>query len=226
MFPRRIEAVTEPGAKPAPLPSNEIERLLELQAFRILDTLPEQPYDDITALAAEICGTPIALVSLVDEKRQWFKSRVGLDVPELSRDVAFCAYAILDASEPLVVPDATADERFRTNPLVTGEPGIRFYAGAPLVTRTGNAVGTLCVIDREHRDLTAAQLRALTVLARRVVAELEINGLRNENEELRQQVAAARMALATLANVESGHQTIAFQFLDQWPDLPIRQADH
>lgn len=218
--------MTEPVARPAPLPDNEVERLLELQAFRILDTLPEQPYDDITALAAEICGTPIALVSLVDEKRQWFKSRVGLDVPEMSRDVAFCAYAILDTSEPLVVLDATADERFRTNPLVTGEPGIRFYAGAPLITRTGNAVGTLCVIDREHRDLTAAQLRALTVLARRVVAELEINAQRNENEELRQQVAAARMALGTLARVESGHQAIARQFLARWPDLPIRQADH
>lgn len=211
--------------RPAPTPVNEAERLAELRSFRVLDTLPEQPYDDITALAAQICDTPLALVSLIDEGRQWFKSRVGVDAPEMSRDIAFCAYAILDTSEPLIVPDATADERFQQNPLVTSKPGIRFYAGAPLVTRTGNAVGTLCVMDHETRRLTGAQFRALTVLARRVVAELEIGGLRRENEELRQQVIAARFAFETMVKAGSGHQAIARDLLDQWPAVPTRRAD-
>jgi diguanylate cyclase (GGDEF)-like protein/PAS domain S-box-containing protein len=157
----------------APLPANEPARLDALRRFGVLDTPPEQGFDDLTRLAATICGTPIALVSLVDEHRQWFKSCVGLDATETPRDAAFCAHAI-HRPELLVVPDATADERFADSPLVTGEPHIRFYAGMPLTTSDGLAVGTLCVIDRTPRTLTPAQEDALRALARQVVAQLRL----------------------------------------------------
>ncbi len=157
----------------APLPENEAARLESLHRYAILDTLPEQEFDDLSRLAALICGTPIALVSLVDENRQWFKAKVGIEDTETPRDIAFCAHAIQD-SGVLVVPDALADERFRSNPLVTGNPNVRFYAGAPLCTAEGYALGTLCVIDRVPRELSADQLEALKALSRLVVNELEL----------------------------------------------------
>jgi PAS domain S-box-containing protein len=157
----------------APLPENEAARLESLHRYAILDTLPEQEFDDLSRLAALICGTPIALVSLVDENRQWFKAKVGIEDTETPRDIAFCAHAI-HASSVMVVPDALADERFRSNPLVTGNPNVRFYAGAPLRTPEGYALGTLCVIDRVPRELSADQLEALTALSRLVVNELEL----------------------------------------------------
>ena len=156
------------------LPANEADRLAALEAYAILDTLPEQEYDDITYLAAQICGAPIALVSLIDGERQWFKSRLGLDVSETSRDLAFCAHAILDPEHMLVVRDAQNDARFRNNPLVTGSPDIRFYAGSPLVTSSGAGLGTLCVIDRVPRELSRAQAHALEALSRQVMALLEL----------------------------------------------------
>lgn len=158
----------------APIPENEEARLEELESYEILDTLPEQEFDDITYLASYICETPIALMSLVDRDRQWFKSSIGLDVPETHRDLAFCAHAVWDPSEILVVEDAASDHRFSNNPLVRNDPQIRFYAGAPLLTSKGNALGTLCVIDRVPREMSQEQLDSLAALSRMVMAHLEM----------------------------------------------------
>lgn len=158
----------------APIPENEEQRLEELYSYDILDTMPEEMFDDITALASYICQTPVALMSLVDRDRQWFKSSVGLDVPETHRDLAFCAHAVWDPSETLVVEDAAHDNRFSNNPLVRSDPPIRFYAGAPLMTSSGNAMGTLCVIDRVPRELVQDQLDSLEALSRMVMAQLEM----------------------------------------------------
>jgi GAF domain-containing protein len=157
----------------APLPSNEAERLAALKAYHILDTGTEQSYDDITALAAHICKVPIAMISLVDEVRQWFKSRLGVEQQQTPREVAFCAHAILQ-NEPFIVSDATKDRRLADSALVTGEPHIRFYAGIPLINPEGLALGTLCVVDRQPRQLSAEQLKALQALSRQVMALLEL----------------------------------------------------
>jgi GAF domain-containing protein len=153
-------------------PRNEEARVAALEKYAILDTDPEAAFDDLTLLASFVCKTPIALISLIDEERQWFKSKVGLTLSETSRDVAFCAKAILQ-SDILEVQDATQDERFRDNPFVVAEPNIRFYAGAPLITEDGYALGTLCVIDQKPRELEAEQREALKALSRLVVAQLE-----------------------------------------------------
>jgi GAF domain-containing protein len=142
--------------------------------YDVLDTLPEAAFDDIVFLASVICETPIALISLVDESRQWFKARVGFEVEETSREVAFCAHAILKPEEILVVPDALEDPRFATNPMVTDSPGIRFYAGVPLKSPHGLPLGTLCIMDHAPRRLTAEQGRALAALSREVMVHLEL----------------------------------------------------
>ena len=161
--------------------ANETERLGALRKYRILDTEPERAFDDLAELASQICGTPIALISLVDENRQWFKSHVGVAATETSRSVSICSHAI-QQRDLFIVPDALEDARFRDNPLVREEPRVRFYAGAPLVTPEGNALGTLCVLDRQPRTLTDGQKAALEALRRQVEAQLE---LRRNLDELR-----------------------------------------
>lgn len=151
---------------------DEAGRLKALDMYAILDSEPERYFDDLVLLASHICGTPIALMSLVDEDRQWFKSKIGLPISETPRDVAFCAKAI-EQPDVFVVPDAMQDSRFRDNPLVLGEPHIRFYAGAPLINEEGYALGTLCVIDQEPREFTAEQKEALQALSRLAMAQLE-----------------------------------------------------
>src|SRR2546421_10612673 len=154
-------------------PHNEAHRLTTLRRFDLLATLPEQALDDLTALAAYICGTPISLISLVDEKRQWFKSKVGWAANETPRELSFCAHAILQP-DLFIVPDTAKDDRFVDNPLVTEDPRIRFYAGAPLIASDGQAVGTLCIVDRVPRELSAVQQESLRALARQVMAQLEL----------------------------------------------------
>jgi len=166
-------------------PPNEEARLQALQRYEILDTDSEKEFDDLTLLASHICGVPIAMISLVDENRQWFKSKIGMTTSETSRDIAFCAHGILQA-EVFVIKDTQADARFAANPLVTGNPKIRFYAGAPLVTSDGHALGMICVNDQVPRELSSAQLEALQALSRQVVAQLE---LRRSTNELRRTIA-------------------------------------
>jgi PAS domain S-box-containing protein len=183
----------------APLPPDESARLQALRDYDILDTAAETEFDDIAELGAQICGTPIALITLVDENRQWFKSKVGLKEESTSRDVAFCAHALL-SPEILQVPDALADGRFADGPLVTGEPGIRFYAGAPLITPEGHTLGTLCVIDRVPRRLTAKQAHTLQVLSRHVMTQLQLR--RHLREKVRTE-SDLRASLAHQAKVET-----------------------
>jgi two-component system cell cycle sensor histidine kinase/response regulator CckA len=206
-------------------PENEKKRLKVLWQYDVLDTVPEAVFDDLTELAANICEAPIALISLVDEKRQWFKSKVGTTVNETTRDVSFCAHAI-QQSDLFIIPDATRDERFARNPLVTSDPKIRFYAGAPLITPDGYALGTLCVIDKVPRELRTEQKQALRILARHVISQLELRrrtheasaGQKNDQaqEELvrvKAELAEARRELAK--NNNAGANT---------PNKPIKRS--
>ena len=151
------------------LPYNEPDRQRELDAMRLIELLPQAVYDDIAKLASSACGTPVALVSLLDRERQWFKAHIGTDEKETSRDIAFCEHAIRQPTRLLEVKDARVDQRFAANPLVTAGPGIRFYAGMPLVTPSGHAVGTVCVWDTAPRELEDEQREALAALARLTV---------------------------------------------------------
>jgi len=168
-FPNKIDALCMVN-----LPNSEQQRLAALHSYQILDTDIEQDYDELTALAAAICGAPIALISLVDSKRQWFKSHKGLDVNETERSMSFCAHAIRNPDELMQVENAQMDERFKDNPLVTGDPRIAFYAGMPLIDDAGHALGTLCVIDNQPRQLNETQQQALTTLSKQVVNKLTL----------------------------------------------------
>ena len=160
------------------MPSNsetrEANRLAALEALHVLDSTPEKEYDDLTRIAARICGTPVSAIALIDVERQWFKSRVGIETAETPREFSFCAHAIQKPEQVMVVDDATRDERFMDNPFVTAANGVRFYAGAPLVTTSGHAVGALCVADWRPREIDAAQVDLLQFLAQQVVCQLEI----------------------------------------------------
>ncbi len=234
--------------------AKETLRLSKLNGYAILDTPSELVYDDITALAAQICATPIALVSLIDGHRQWFKAKVGIDVSETPRKIAFCDRTI-QQSDILVVEDAQQDARFQNNPLVTGAPHIRFYAGAPLITPDGHALGSLCVIDYKPRRLSASQLRGLQVLSRQVVAQMELalqsNQLSLANTQLEQRVNERTARLTSVLNrllkaqnkllkreaalrhsslhdplTELPNRSYFSQRLDQAIQLASRQPDH
>ncbi len=171
----------------APIPANEDKRLQKLKSYNILDTPSENDYDELVQLASQICETPISLMTLVDEDRQWFKSKVGLEVPESSREISFCGHAIHE-EEVFLIEDATKDLRFQDNPLVTADPNIQFYAGVPLKTPDGFNIGTLCIIDHKPRKLNQVQLNALKVLARQIVNHLElrlqVNEIKNAYSDL------------------------------------------
>ncbi|MEP6662040.1 MAG: GAF domain-containing protein [Verrucomicrobiota bacterium] len=182
-------------------PTNEKRRLEVLWQYDVMDSVPESSFDDLTELAAEICGAPMATITLIDEHRQWFKSKIGLSASETSRDISFCAHT-MQGEDLMIVPDATKDERFATNPLVTGAPNIRFYAGAPLINPDGVPLGSLCVLDSTPRELNPAQKRALKILARQVMALLELRRKtlqqkkqdRSENNRLAQDHRAAALS--------------------------------
>lgn len=184
--------------KIAPLPDNEAARLEALRQYQILDTAPEQVYDDITKLVTFICGTPMAQLSLVDKDRQWFKSKVGLDESQTPRDIAFCAHTILQ-TDPLIVNDATQDDRFRDSPLVTEPPHVRFYAGVPLMNPKGFALGSLCAVDRKPRELSGGQVVALEALGRQVVMLFELRRVAAELAGAAAQVKTLRGMLPICA---------------------------
>ena len=156
----------------APQPDDELARHVALRQYHILDTPPEETFDRLTDLAARICGTPMAIINLIDDSRQWFKAKVGLELSEMPRQVGLCPHAI-QQRDLFIVEDTSQDPRFAHDPVVTSYPYVRFYAGAPLVTPQGHAIGMLCVIDHAPRQLRQEQAAALRLLARQVIVQLE-----------------------------------------------------
>ncbi|HLG42000.1 MAG TPA: GAF domain-containing protein, partial [Planctomycetota bacterium] len=179
---------------PPEIPKDESTRLEALRRYKILDTASEEAFEDIVRVAAQVCCTPIALVSLVDRDRQWFKASVGMNLPETPREIGFCAHAIL-SPEPLVVPDTTADRRFCENPLVTSDPKVRFYAGIPLTTPEGQRIGALCVIDHVPRRLTTPQLEAMRVLSHTVMTQLELRRSLGEQQKIEREIRSINSTL-------------------------------
>ena len=217
--------------KNAPIPANESARQARLDQLGVLDTLPQPAFDRITELAAQICNTPVALITLVDHDRQWFKSRLGVELAQTGRDVSFCGHAILHPDQVMVVEDASQDARFADNPLVLGDPQIRFYAGAPIVTEDGLALGTVCVIDRRARVLEPAQRAALSSLSTLVASLLEHERLQRE-EAQRNSVEERRRHQISQALLRAGRELKSFvdpnyvyqfanpAYLDYWQRRP------
>ncbi|MDQ3394716.1 MAG: ATP-binding protein [Bacteroidota bacterium] len=181
-------------------PKNEKERLNSLYEYKILDTLPEKDFDDITQIASEICKTPISLVTLIDSERQWFKSHHGLKTNETPREYAFCAHAILNPDELFLVGNSYEDDRFATNPLVEHDPKVVFYAGVPLVNPEGFPLGTLCVIDNKPNQLSERQIAALKALANQVVKQLELRRKVHQLAETKKELEKANTELQTFAH--------------------------
>ncbi len=180
---------------------HEAERLMELESFSILDTLTEDDFDNMTTIASEICGTPISLISLIDDKRQWFKSHHGLDVHYTDKKYAFCAHAINDQDNVMIVSDARLDDRFHDNPLVAGDPFVIFYAGVPLITENGLPLGTLCVIDHQPKLLSKSQLDSLKALAKQVMNLMELRKIRVQKEKAILDLEAMNLELDRFASV-------------------------
>lgn len=208
-------------------PANEAQRLARLHGLGILDTLPQKAFDDISALAQVICGTPVAMVTLIDRDRQWFKSRIGVDMTETSRELAFCSHAILDPDHVTVVEDMSRDPRFLDNPLVSGPTHVRFYAGAPIVTDDGFALGTVCVVDLQERQLHPVQLDALSKLSGLVTSLLEhekarLNEVARTAEATRLQheqltaMAISGLDLQVYVDPQYVYQHVNDTFLDYW----------
>jgi len=221
----------------ADIPFDEADRLSVLRGLNILDTEAEKEFDELTVLAAQICLAPIALISLIDERRQWLKSRVGLNITETSRDIAFCAHAILQPNSLLEVPDTELDERFASNPLVLEGPKIRFHAGAPLMASDGHALGTLCVIDYVPRQLSEAQRAALTVLSRAIVQQIELRRhlqrsknsaglLLSQNSRLETQVEMGAATLEDEMVMRNESELLSRQILDRALDGVINLDQH
>ena len=180
------------------IPLNETERQKDLESYSILDTLPEVDYDNLSAIAAEICGTSISLISLIDNNRQWFKSHHGYKEKETPRNHAFCAHAINDPEDIFVIQDARNDERFHDNPLVTGEPHFIFYAGVPLTNENGMALGTLCVIDHKAKQLNESQLNSLKALSNQVMNLLELRKAKKSLEDSHENLEEKNIELERL----------------------------
>ncbi|MDP4285673.1 MAG: ATP-binding protein [Bacteroidota bacterium] len=186
-----------------PVPANEKQRLKELYDYDILDTLSEKEYDSITKIATQICNVPVSLITFLDKDRQWFKSHLGIDMTEMPREFAFCNYTILDHENVLVVKDMRVDKRFAKNPLVEGEPHAVFYAGAPLITSNGNALGSICVLDAKTNDLTDGQKEALKSLADQVITRLELHKKLSELSQTQEKLKKANRKLKEFSSIAS-----------------------
>ncbi len=185
--------------KIAPLPVNEMDRLEALKSYEILDTGSEQSFDDIVNIASLICDSPIAAISLIDSHRQWFKSKLGLNVTETSRDLAFCAHAILEKSV-FEVKNASQDPRFMDNPLVKGDPQIQFYAGAPILDKNGFALGAVCVIDKKTKELTSNQKEALASLSRQAMSQIQATQVQRELDAANHQLEVAQTLIESFTH--------------------------
>jgi signal transduction histidine kinase len=183
----------------APLPENESARLSALSRYQLMDSEQEQDYDDLAMLAAEICQTPVALITLIGEKRQWFKATYGTKVTENHRDFTFCSHAILNNEEVMIVNNATKDHRFIDNPMVTGEHQVVFYAGVPLVNPEGYALGSICVIDNAEKDLSEMQIRALKILGRQALHLMELRRRACEHERINKELAESNSFIQKFA---------------------------